>query len=64
MPTQREIALASYTFVVLRCPFTRVVSCFFNQVIDGEIDFQDTKGTKLSVSFNDFLKLNHIIVLL
>ena len=29
MPTQREIALASYTFVVLRCPFTRVASCFF-----------------------------------
>ena len=57
MPTQREIALAKYTFVVLRCPFTRVASCFFNQVVDGEIDFKDTNGTKLSISFNDFLRI-------
>ena len=58
MPTQREIALAKYTFVVLRCPFTRVASCFFNQVVDGEVDFKDTNGAKLSISFNDFLKNN------
>ena len=30
--TQREIALAKYTFVVLRCPYTRVASCFFRCV--------------------------------
>jgi len=57
MPTQREIAIANYTFVVLRCPFTRVASCFFNQVVDGEIDFKDTNGSRLSISFNDFLKI-------
>ena len=37
MSTQREVALASYTFVVLRCPYTRVASCFLNQVVDGRI---------------------------
>ena len=26
--TQRELALSNYTFVVLRCPFTRIASCF------------------------------------
>lgn len=57
MPTQRDVALAKYTFVVLRCPFTRVASSFFNQVVDGEIDFKDTQGKKLSINFNEFLSV-------
>lgn len=56
-PTQREIARASYTFVVLRCPFTRVASCFFDQIVGGDFDFSDSSGKKLSISFKDFLKI-------
>ena len=56
-PTQREIARASYTFVVLRCPFTRVVSCFFDQIVGGDFDFTDSSGNKLSISFKDFIKI-------
>ena len=56
-PTQREITRASYTFVVLRCPFTRVASCFFDQIVGGDFDFTDSSGNKLSISFQDFLKI-------
>jgi len=28
-PSKKETATAKYTFIVLRCPFTRVASCFF-----------------------------------
>ena len=55
--TQREIALANYTFVILRCPFTRVASCFFDQIVGGDFDFKDSSGAQLSISFNDFLQV-------
>ena len=55
--TQREIVLASYTFVVLRCPFTRVASCFFDKIVGKVFDFTDSSGSKLSVSFHDFLQI-------
>ena len=53
--TQREIALASYTFVVLRCPYTRIASCFLDKIVKEKFDFNDVKGNKLSLSFHDFL---------
>ena len=53
--TQREIALAKYTFVVLRCPYTRVASCFLDLIVSGVFDFKDSAGKKLSISFHDFL---------
>lgn len=56
-PTQRELARAKYTFVVLRCPFTRVASCFFDQIVGGDFDFTDSSGNKLSISFHDFLNI-------
>ena len=56
-PTQREMTRANYTFVVLRCPFTRVASCFFDQIVGGDFDFTDSSGNKLSISFQDFLKI-------
>ena len=53
--TQREVALASYTFVVLRCPYTRIASCFLDKIVKEKFDFNDVKGNKLSLSFHDFL---------
>jgi len=53
--TQREISLASYTFVVLRCPYTRVASCFLDIIVDEEIKFNDNLGNKVNLNFNEFL---------
>ena len=55
--TQREASLASYTFVVLRCPYTRIASCFLNQVVDGKFNSYDQMGNKLSGNFHDFLSV-------
>ena len=55
MSTPREVSLASYTFVVLRCPYTRVASCFLNKVVDGNVITKDANGNKTSVNFYDFL---------
>lgn len=33
-PTHRDLATAAYTFVVLRCPFRRLVSCFLHKIVD------------------------------
>ena len=57
MSTQREASLASYTFVVLRCPYTRIASCFLNQVVDGKFNSYDQMGNKLSGNFHDFLSV-------
>jgi len=57
MSTQREVSLASYTFVVLRCPYTRVASCFLNKIVDEEFKFNDTTGNKVSINFHDFLSV-------
>jgi hypothetical protein len=57
-PSKREVAIAKYTFIVLRCPFTRIVSCFFDQVVFNKyFDFTDSTGNKLSLSFYDFLQI-------
>jgi len=57
-PSKKETAIAKYTFVVLRCPFTRIVSSFFDQVVFNKyFDFTDTSGNKLNLSFNDFLQI-------
>ena len=57
MSTQREVALASYTFVVLRCPYTRIASCFLNKIVDEEFKFNDAMGNKISLNFHDFLSI-------
>ena len=57
MSTQREVALASYTFVVLRCPYTRIASCFLNKIVDEEFKFTDATGNKVSLNFHDFLSV-------
>ena len=53
--TQREVALARYTFVVLRCPYRRIASCFLNKVVDGNVDATDATGNKVSITFYEFL---------
>ena len=53
--SQREIARAQLTFVILRCPFTRAASCFLNKFVDNKLKFNDANGNKLSVNFNEFL---------
>ena len=55
MSTPREVSLASYTFVILRCPYTRIASCFLDKIIKEERSFKDTMGNKLNLSFRDFL---------
>ena len=53
--TQREVSLASYTFVVLRCPYTRIASCFLDKIVDEVISFNDEMGKKVSLNFYEFL---------
>ena len=54
--TQREIALAKFTFVVLRCPFTRAASCFLDMFVDRRgLKANDSKGNRLSINFHEFL---------
>ena len=53
--TQREDSLASFTFVVLRCPFTRIASCFLDKIVDEVISFNDEIGNKVSLNFYEFL---------
>ena len=53
--TQREVALASFTFVVLRCPYTRIASCFLDKIVDEVISFNDEMGKKVSLNFYEFL---------
>ena len=55
LSTQREVARASYTFVVLRCPYTRIASCFLDKIVKEKFDFNDVKGNKLNLNFHDFL---------
>lgn len=54
--TLREISKAKYTFTVLRCPFTRIASCFLDKVVNEiGVKFNDSAGNKVSINFNEFL---------
>ena len=53
--TQREASLASYTFVVLRCPYARIASCFLDKIVDEIIFFNDEMGNKVNLNFHEFL---------
>tara|TARA_B110000967_G_scaffold124707_1_gene127476 strand:+ start:174 stop:950 length:777 start_codon:yes stop_codon:yes gene_type:complete len=53
--TQREVSVASFTFVVLRCPYTRIASCFLDKIVDEVISFNDEMGKKVSLNFYEFL---------
>lgn len=55
--TQRELVRAKFTFVVLRCPFTRVASCFIDKFVGRKLKFNDNSGNKISISFYDFLSI-------
>ena len=57
--TQREVSLASYTFVVLRCPYTRVASSFLNRIVDEEFIFYDDAAmtNRVNINFHDFLSI-------
>jgi len=57
VPSKRELALAKFTFVILRCPFTRVASSFLNKIVDEKLNFNDPEGRLLKVNFNEFLKI-------
>ena len=56
--TQREVSLQDYTFVVLRCPYTRIASCFLDKIVDEVISFNDEMGNKVSLNFHEFLLTN------
>ena len=53
--TQKEIVTARYSFVILRCPFTRVASCFLDKVVDGKFNFKGSTGEKVNINFHEFL---------
>ena len=53
--TQREVSVASFTFVVLRCPYTRIASCFLDKIVDEIIFFNDEMGNKVNFNFYEFL---------
>lgn len=57
IPSQRELAIAKFTFVILRCPFTRVASSFLNKIVDGKLNFNDQEGRLVKINFNEFLKI-------
>lgn len=43
-PTHRDLVTASYTFVVLRCPFRRLVSCFLHMIVDQPSEAQSLQA--------------------
>ena len=47
--SQREVCLASYTFVILRCPFTRVASSFLDLIVEASFDFNVRKKRSPSI---------------
>jgi hypothetical protein len=53
--TAREICRAKYTFVILRCPFRRLISTFFNKFVDKDFQLNDETGKPLDISFSDFV---------
>jgi hypothetical protein len=53
--TQKEVVTAKYTFIVLRCPYTRIASCFLDKIVDGKFDFKDSNGEPVSINFHEFL---------
>lgn len=53
--SQKEIAQAVYTFIILRCPFRRVASAFLDQILEGDSTFRDLNNQKLSINFHEFL---------
>jgi hypothetical protein len=55
--TQREVACAKYTFVILRCPYARVASCFLDKFVGRKLKFNDKKGQRLSINFHEFLSI-------
>ena len=55
--TPRELAKAKYTFIILRCPYTRVASCFLDLIVSGDLSFNDSNNQKLSINFYEFLLL-------
>tara|TARA_B110000008_G_scaffold165029_1_gene165281 strand:- start:1513 stop:2292 length:780 start_codon:yes stop_codon:yes gene_type:complete len=55
--TQRELALANFTFVVLRCPYRRVASSFLNKIVDRKLNFNNKDGASIKVNFSEFLQI-------
>jgi len=53
--SQREVACAKYTFVILRCPFKRIASCFLDKFVGRKLKFNDENGQRLSINFHEFL---------
>ena len=49
--TQREVCIANYTFVVLRCPFTRIASGFLNKLVDKTFNVNDAAGNRIDINF-------------
>lgn len=62
IPTLRDLATARYTFVVLRDPFHRLVSCFLDKMVTGKIKpdfFSKPIGeemTEETLTFRKFVK--------
>ena len=56
IPSKKNASRAKYTFVVLRCPYTRIASCFLDKVVNQiGVKFHDSKGEQLSINFYEFL---------
>lgn len=55
--TQQEICRAKYTFVILRCPYRRLASCFINKFVDGEFNFKGADGKPYDANFSQFVEL-------
>jgi hypothetical protein len=53
--SHREVSCAEYTFVILRCPFKRIASCFLDLFVGRKIKFNDENGQRLSINFHEFL---------
>ena len=55
--TQQEISRAKYTFIVLRCPFQRLTSCFLNKFVSGDYVLKDKDGKPFDLNFAQFVNL-------
>lgn len=55
--TLKELATASHTFVVLRCPFRRLASVYMDKFVSQEFKARDGDKPPLPISFAEFVTL-------
>jgi hypothetical protein len=55
--SQDMVATCDYSFVVLRCPYRRIASCYLDKIVGNVITISIAHGQKPDLSFTDFAEV-------